>query len=164
MVGQAWIVASEWAALRWLAREIPRGQGLRDVAAANAWSLLIVGVLGPLCASGAGWVLAVTIGATLYGAGWEQASSTVSAWILALTGWVFDSPIVRRVLPWQWVTWFLISFVLSVSVEQRVLSRRWVARGASTVHSVRTCWVMNAISYTGLGAALGLIGVRYLRQ
>ena len=85
----------------------------------------------------------------------------MGAWMMALGGWAFNSELVRRLSPFQFIGWFVVSFFITVFVEARVLTRRWSRRGESAGVSPQTvAWVLNGVSYVGLATILAVMYVR----
>ena len=161
-VGQVWIVLAEVVTLRFVAKEIAWKRAFGDVVVANVKSFLLVGLVLPVCVSAAGWLVGVVLGLGLHSAGFETLSGVMSTWAMVLTGWVFNSELVRKLFPYQFLIWFAVSYVLSVIVEARVFKQRWSARGeGSQATPLRASWTVNAVSYLGLAAVLAVLVARY---
>jgi hypothetical protein len=155
VLGQVWIVLAEAITLRVVVRGLTWQAVFGDVVMANLRSLLLIGLLLPVAVSGAGWLLGAALGYGLYLAGWGEAGSMLGTVAALATGWVYDSPLVVKTLPYVLTGWFLVSFILTVKVEADVLRRRWEARGERpSVTPRRASWMVNSVSYAGLAIAL----------
>ena len=163
LVAQVWIITAEAIVLHRLARAIPWPDVWADVASANLRSYLFVGILLPVAVSLTGLALGSGAGYLLAKAGFTDLARTVEGAVMGFSGMVYENPTVGRVLPYGLVTWFVVTFFLSVGVEGKVLRRRWAERDLGLpVSAQRASWIMNSVSYAGLTLGIGWIVLRML--
>jgi hypothetical protein len=161
LVGQVWILVAEVVVLRRLAKTIPWPDAWGDIVAANLRSYLLVGILLPVVVSVVGIALGAALGSLLEVAGLKALADIVAPTVMGFSGMVYDDATVAKVLPYGLVTWFVVTFFLSVRVEGRVLQRRWSARNLRPpVSPQRASWIINGVSYAGLTVGLAWIVYR----
>lgn len=155
LVAQVWILAIEVLVLKWQIAPLRWGEAAIDVLVANLWSYLRVGILLPIAISVGGIALALAVDGLLTWAG-SPAAGPASELIMGFTGMAANSKWIALALPYGVVTWFVVTFFLSVRVEAKALQRRWQDRGfVSPVSPVRASWIVNGASYAGL--SIGII-------
>lgn len=155
LVAQAWILAIEVLVLKRLITPLRWGEAAIDVLVANLRSYLLVGILLPIATTVGGLALAGAVEGLLRWAG-SPAAGPASELIMGFTGMVVDSRWIALALPYGVVTWFVVTFFLSVRVESKSLQRRWQDRGFdSPVSPARASWIVNGASYAGL--SIGII-------
>lgn len=155
LVAQVWIISVEVLVLHRLVPSLSWGNAFKDVFDANLRSYWQVGLLVPIAVSVGGLLLAWAVGGFLQLVGLPALGSSLGSTIVGFAGWVLNDRVAVAALPYGLVTWFVITFFLSVRVEAKVLQRKWHDRGfTSTVTPIRASWIVNAASYAGLSVGI----------
>jgi len=139
--GSILIVVAEWGVYYWQAR-IPAAEAFMDALVVNSLSTVVIGFLFPMAIAAIGMV-----GTLLPG--------RVGQLFLAVGTWIYSGSAYPRLAIGLTLMWFLISFLLTVAFETRLLSRRWASRGvAPCISARRLSWRSNVLTYTGLAVVV----------
>ena len=124
---------------------ISKTNSLKDSFIANLWSTVLIGFGFPL-------VLAAITG------GLSEALPSQQGYFLAIGTWLVDWMQFPKATVAFVYFWLVVSFLLTVPLEQYVLSKRWSKRGEpASANATRLCWLGNSATYALLLVALTLV-------